>query len=129
MEALPPLTWLFPIHSQLPPTKPTACFRGSVKTQWAQGSQETMIFWGDTASIGTSEETYIHMHSVKNYINSSNLQLILQLQYDDLQLLFLQFVADFRVCEPLKKRFILRDRLRQLSFPQTNQFLQITLNN
>ncbi len=34
MEALSPFTWLFPIHSQLPPTKPTWRFRGSVKTQW-----------------------------------------------------------------------------------------------
>ncbi len=31
----------------------------------------------------------------------SNLQLMLQLQYDGLQLLFLQFVADFCVCESL----------------------------
>ncbi len=29
-------TWLSPIHSQLPPPR----FRGSVKTQWAQGRQE-----------------------------------------------------------------------------------------
>lgn len=56
------------------------------------------------------------------------LQLILKLQDDDLQLLFLQFVADFSVCEALKERFILRHGLGQLSFSQTHQLLQITLN-
>jgi len=33
-------TWLSPIDSQSPPTKPIECFRGFVKNQCAQGRQE-----------------------------------------------------------------------------------------
>ncbi len=41
MEGLPPLMWLSPIHSQLPSTKFTPRFGGSVETQWARERRES----------------------------------------------------------------------------------------
>ncbi len=54
-KALPPLMWLSPIHSQLPPTKPTVCFRGLLKLNGLRGGELCTVVSIELAGMLTSQ--------------------------------------------------------------------------
>jgi len=51
---LPPLTWHPPIHFQLPPTKPTACFRpgGLLKFNGLRGGKRDEVTLTADVAVG-----------------------------------------------------------------------------